>query len=179
MAYWHSTSLAYLAFQMYDDARARVDRALAVSGDAWEILNTKGNILASLGLAEAALQTYHAALDAMPAEAALGQKTVRTNLGELLSMEGKYSEADAYFAQALEALPSSDVALQRALNYRYWALAEFEQRRWEEAERLAGQGIATADLALQMDPTNPTAQKLLAALRLFVALRLGATDSAP
>jgi len=188
-AYWHTSAIAYLTFEKYEEALGRIDRALTLRHDAWDALNTRGNILASMALEaannerseealkwrEQALQAYHASLEVMPSGDTAWQKTAWSNIGGWLSMSGQFAEADGVFVQALAANPSFDATLQRALNYRYWAMAEFEQGRIGEATRLIAEGIAAAERATGMDPTNPRAQKLLAALRLFASARLGQT----
>lgn len=181
-AYWHNAAIAYLTFNYYEEALQRVNHALAIQIDAWQVLITKGNILASMEQREDALAAYHAALSALPSDEVMGRKAAWMNIGNLLSFSGQYAKADTAFQDAIDAIDAMDVMLQsdvyfyRALNLRYWGMAVFEDGGVEEAALHIANGIQFAELAANLDPDNLRYQQLLAALRHFSAATLQQTS---
>jgi serine/threonine protein kinase len=175
MMTWHNWANTYESFGRLEEALARNDRALALAPHQFEVLHTRGNILAGLGLQarqaghpeegtrllEEALGCYDQALAAATSDVeragALGMKAAR------LRALGRYAAAEAAYAAALALAPDNGIGwYNRANNGLAWARAEAQSGQQAEALRRYTLAQEHAREAVRLRPNYAKAHRLLA-----------------
>jgi serine/threonine protein kinase len=178
MAKWGNWASTCFRFGRYEEALARNDRALALAPHQFELLHTRGAILADLGrqaqqaghpeegvrLLEEALGWYDQASAAATSDfervGALGMKALR------LSDLGRYAAAEAAYATALALDPGDGIGwYNRALNGLRWARAEAQSGQRAEALRRYTLAEGYAREAVRLRPNYDRAHRLLATIQ--------------
>ncbi len=196
--HWHNWSVAYLNFDLLDEALARNDRAIGLAQQFRDdrpnlyadTLLTRGNILKKLG--QAALSqgnsaevarldqqveaVYQEALSAYPPattpQGRLSRSFVWNQIGIFNSWRSRYAHAEDAYRRAIALKPDkTETYYNRALNHAQWGLAEAEAGRQKSASEHLHQARVHAVTAIGLG--DPTAQRLLegieAALRQYGA----------
>ena len=184
--HWHNWSIAYLNFDLFDEALARNDRALLIArqiiGERPDLLAStllaRGNILKELGaralqqgnVAEAARidqqveAAYQECLSAYPSAdtpaGRAGRSFVWHQIGIFNKQRQRYAYADDAYGRALKYQPDmADTYFNRALNQMQWGIDEARAHNLDAAIAHLRQARVYAITSIGMD--DPTAKRLL------------------
>jgi serine/threonine protein kinase len=183
--HWHQWAIAYESFDLFADALACADRALAqarqLTAERPDLvpatLNVRGAILAGLGAqaikagkpAEAAdwdrqaEASYQESLNTRPmdtAEGRMGRSFVWHQIGVLNNERGRYAHAEDAYARSLALkADKAETYFARAKNQAQWGLAELEAGHHDAGIEHLRQARVHAVTSLAMN--YPTAQRLL------------------
>ncbi len=184
--YWHNWSVAYLNFDLLDEALARNDRAIGLAQQFKsdrpnlyaDTLLTRGNILQELGeialsagnraeLARLDQQVEAVYLEAQSAyppatepQGRLSRSFVWNQVGIFNKRRSRYAHAEDAFRRAIALKPDkTETYYNRALNQAQWGLAEAAAGNLTSAVEHLHQARVHAVTALGLG--DPTAQRLL------------------
>ena len=187
--HWHNWSIAYLNFDLFDEALERSDRALVIArriaSERPDLLAssllTRGNILKELGAraldqgntAEAARidqqveDAFQECLGACPPASTADGRRIRAvvwkQIGVFNKQRKRFVYADDAYARALTLQPDMpDTYYNRALNQAQWGTEEARSGRLDAAIAHLRQARVYAITSLGMN--DPTAQRLIQAI---------------
>jgi serine/threonine protein kinase len=199
-AHWRQWSIAYRKFELYDEALARNDRALALArqmgSERPELLaNTlvvRGNILNDLGARALAAHhdaevarldqqvetAYQEALNTYPPvstpEGRRGRSFVWNQIGIFNRQRKRYAHAEDAYARALKLQPDLvDAYLNRAANQMRWGIDEAQVGHSDAAIVHLRQARVSAITALGMD--YPSAKGMIQDIEEMLG-QFGVTD---
>ena len=175
---WHNWAIAYFNFGRLEEALERNQRALALAPTDFNALNTRGNIVAQLGLRaraagqeaaararlEEALGWYERALAAASTDAE--QVTAHGGRGARLNELGRYGEAEAAYAAGIALDAESGILwYNRTNNLLAWAQTESAAGREAAARALLGRAEASLAETARLLPNDPGVASQRAALQ--------------